>query len=69
MKVWITTEFKGFYPVGTSAVVVAESAESAATILNKELIDVGLPKSAEPRHFKRLPTNKPVAIILNDGDY
>ena len=69
MKVWTNDKFTGFYPVGTAAVVVAESAKAAAALLNEKLREIGLPESANWRQFKVLPINKPFVRIICDGDY
>ncbi len=69
MKVWTTTQFEGFWPVGVSAVVVADTAEQAAFLLNEELVKKGLQKTAKAEGFKPLHTNKPKVEILQDGDY
>jgi len=69
MKVWVNTSFEGHYPVGTAAVVVANSAEEAASLLNAELLYRGLEATAEAEDFERVPTSKPYVNILLDGDY
>ena len=69
MNVWTITEFTGFYPIGTSAVVVAPDEYEAASLLNKELMAIGLPASAKPDNFSKLDTTVPFVKILNDGNY
>jgi hypothetical protein len=69
MKVWTNTSFDGHYPVGTAAVVVADTATQAAELLNDELQRHGLSRSAIPRQFVRIPTSKPFSVVLCDGDY
>lgn len=68
MKVFINTRFKGFYPVGTAAVVVANNVEEACTLLNEELAARGLDATTVDK-FTQIKTNKPFAEILLDGDY
>lgn len=78
MKVFTSTSFKGLYPVGTAAVIVAESKEQALELLVKQLQATGL-YSEEPfnRRNDRLtvdnlvevPLDKPSVDILNNGDY
>jgi len=48
MKIYTNNRFTGFYPVGTAAVVRAESKEDAAELLNVELKACGLPADAKP---------------------
>jgi len=69
MKVWTNNDFVGPYPIGTAAVVVANTAEQAAFLLNDTLIDLGLDPTAEPEQFVRLTTNHPRAVVLRDGNY
>jgi hypothetical protein len=78
MKVFTTTGFQGFYPVGSAAVIVAESPEQALALLMSELATRGL-YSNKP--FDRLnneltvgileevDTTKESAVILVDGNY
>lgn len=68
MKVWTNNEFWGQWPVGT-AVVVANTAEQAALLLNDTLIDLGLEPTAEAAQFVKLPTTRPRAVVLCDGNY
>ena len=69
MKVWTITGFEGRWPVGTAAVVVAESPVTAALFLNNELEVHGLPRSAFPDDFQEMPTNQSLSRILCNGDY
>lgn len=69
MKVWTTTRFSGLWPVGTSAVVVAETKEQAAQLLSAELEFIGLPQEVSPDDLTRLDTKTPNVLILNDGNY
>jgi hypothetical protein len=69
MQVWTNTEFDGYYPVGVAAVVVANTPQQAAELLNAELVKRGLTANAVPEQFTKLPTNSPHAVVLNDGNY
>lgn len=69
MKVWTNTKFEGHWPVGVAAVVVAETPQMAAAVLNQKLEAHGLSKTAVPDQFELLPTTHTLAIVLNDGDY
>lgn len=69
MNVYTNNRFEGHYPVGTAAVVVAETPEKAAEALNNRLADMGLPRSAEPGDMVFLSTTFESATILNDGNY
>jgi hypothetical protein len=69
MKVWTNTEFQGHWPVGVSAVVVAETPGDAALLLNDELAKVGLPRSARADQFVPVNTSAPGAVVLQSGDH
>ena len=66
LKVYYNTDFEGLWPVGTSAVVVAESAEQAELLLTDKLAAIGL---AYRGTMTELDITVPNAIILQDGDY
>lgn len=69
MNVYTCTKFNGFYPVGTAAVVVANTASFAAACLNYELENAGLEQSAKPEDMILVDTTEAHAIILCDGNY
>lgn len=69
MKVWTNTEFDGFWPVGTAAVVVADTVEQAAELLNMALVKRGLAPTAAADVFELVSVESPAAIVLRDGDY
>jgi hypothetical protein len=69
MTVWINTDFQGHWPVGTSAVIVAESKKQAAELLEAELARVGLSQKVDPQSMVEICLTVPGALILQDGDY
>ena len=72
MKVYTSSDFPGFWPVGSAAVVVARSKRGAATLLRKALIRKGLIKeNAEDDDFtlEELDLSEPHSTILCDGNY
>lgn len=69
MKVWTNTEFTGHYPVGTAAVVVADTREQAAGLLNAALEEANLVPTATAEQFTRVVTSRPHAVVLLDGNY
>lgn len=71
LKVFWTDDFKGHYPVGTAAIVLAESFEDARILLNEELRKAGLlEKNKDGYEIYTLPhKDRPFALIINDGDY
>ena len=68
LKIWVNNEFEGFWPVGTAAVVIAETKEKASEYLNKELKEINLP-GCNPDQFKEVEFVDKNVLILNDGDY
>jgi hypothetical protein len=66
LKVYYNTDFEGLWPVGTSAVVVAESAEQAELLLTDKLVEIGL---AYRGTMTEMDMTTPNAVILQNGDY
>lgn len=71
MRVWTNTTFKGLWPVGTSAVVVAPSARVAAELLNAELLARSLPQDepVKAKDMKEVDTSTRQVIVLQFGNY
>lgn len=67
MKVWTCDDFTGHYPVGTAAVVVAQS-EADARLL---LIDACRARGLVIEDFTVKPLDSSVAraVVLCDGNY
>lgn len=68
MKIWTNNKFTGYWPIGTAAVVVADSANSAATYLNCFLAEKGLDDCNEDQ-FEEMVIEDGNVVILNDGEY
>lgn len=69
MNVYYNKSFTGHWPVGTSALVVAESEQDAATQLAVALVDSGLEQGINPEEMIYVSSTFPAVIILNNGDY
>ena len=69
MKIYTNTSFKGHYPVGTAAVVVAKDKKEAARLLSIELSKIGLVQGVASEDMEKVTTTKPAVMVLNDGDY
>ena len=75
MRVFTCDDFKGHYPVGTAAVVVASDIAEARKLLDAELASRGLPQHDGHPSRPTVPTltqvytSKPRVIILCDGNY
>lgn len=68
MKVYVCTDFNGVWPVGTSAIVIAEDARKARVLLDIELANRGLTQN-KPFTLTEVSTTQAVALVLQDGDY
>lgn len=68
MNIYTNNEFKGHWPVGTAAVVWAETPEQAADLLNWDLRAVGLEGDALPSEMKIFTPSENVRILC-DGNY
>ena len=69
MNVWTCVDFRGHWPVGTAAVVIAPTAFEARRILMAELERKGLAQKVPYEAIHRIYTNVNQAVILNDGDH
>lgn len=69
MKTYTCNKFTGHYPVGSAAVVRADSPESAVEILNATLRDAGLPGDAKMEDLVPFPAKGEMVRILVDGNY
>jgi hypothetical protein len=71
MKVYTCTAFKGHYPVGTSAIVVAENRSHAAHLLTLQIIANSLPEQMPLSFEDMVEVDLTIcgATILNDGNY
>jgi len=72
MKVFTFTNFKGHYPVGTAAVVVAKNLHDAAGLLNVELSEAGLPlvdPCDKDVNITQVDTTTQNVDVLLDGNY
>lgn len=69
MQIYTCTKFKGHWPVGVAAVVVAKTRSMACYLLEQELEKAGLKQSLSMDDMKPLSKAVQSAVILNDGDY
>lgn len=69
MNVYTCTQFTGHWPVGSAAVVVADSPEKAAQLLNAKLREEGLKGDAAPFEMKAVPITAGFVDVLCNGDY
>ncbi len=69
MNVYINAKFDSCWPIGSAAVVVANTKREALKLLNIELRKCGLPETNVLNEFVRLKIDKPQAKIIIDDDY
>ena len=68
MKIWTNNKFDGYWPVGTAAVVVADTAENAADYLSVFLREKNLP-DAKKEDMEEMNFIDGEVRILSDGNY
>lgn len=69
MRVFVSTNFQGHWPVGTAAVVFADTIEDAAQHLSSECHTAGIPQEISISQLQEIHPLAPTAYILNDGNY
>ena len=72
MRIYFTTDFEGHYPVGTSAVIVAQDKGHARRLLEKELKKCGLKLRGfcdMKVTYEEIDLTISKAIVLQDGEY
>lgn len=69
MKVFTCTDFRGHYPVGSAAVVVASNEVEAEQYLRDLLNEEGLGHDPEPLTMVELDMSTTKAVVLCNGDY
>jgi hypothetical protein len=68
MKVFYTNDFRGFYPVGTAAVIVARDLDEAYVLMTSKLIALGLGSDTDFT-VQELTTDSTNVVVLCDGEY
>lgn len=66
MRVFTNNVFQGRWPVPTAAVVIADSRDEAAILLEDMLRSIGLEQRVEPEEMDELTSG---VAILSDGNY
>lgn len=69
MKVFYSNDFRGHWPVGTAAIVVAKDQDEARRLLIIQAKFRGLDLSDDDFTLKELSTDWRGAVILADGNY
>jgi hypothetical protein len=68
LRLFATNDFRGHYPVGSAAVVIAENMEEARVALSSELAKGGLKLRADDKVVE-IDLTVPSVWIMNNGDY
>lgn len=69
-RIYTCNAFKGFYPVGSAAVIEAADAAQAARLLNARLHDIGLAGDVLESDMIPFPKHDRESVrILCDGNY
>lgn len=69
MRLYTNNTAVGFYPVGTAAIVWAESATQAAELLELELKRMGLDQKIQSQDMILFKRELGEVRILRDGNY
>jgi hypothetical protein len=67
--VFYTNDFRGHWPVGTSAVIVARDLDEAYVLMTSQLIAMGLGTDNADFTIKELATDSTRVVVLQDGNY
>jgi hypothetical protein len=69
LNVYTCNEFRGRYPVGAAAIIVAENEQEAVKLLEAELTKDGLTQTINLNQLELVAITKPQATILCNGEY
>jgi hypothetical protein len=69
MKLFTCNNFKGHWPVGSAAVIVAKNHKEATRLLREELEKRKLPQDNHRYTIEEVNPNKTQVLILHDGNY
>lgn len=68
MRIFVSTDHDGHFPVGVASVVIAADEAAARVLLDAELSGQGLDPT-KPYTLLELVGMAPRALILSNGDY
>ena len=68
MRVFYTNDFRGYYPVGASAVIVARDLDEAYRLMTSRLIAMGLGVNNSDFTIKELSTDSTQVVVLRVKD-
>lgn len=69
MKLFRITGFTGHWPVGTAAIVFAQTKDDAIVLLENHLSEAGLSQRIDPDRLIETSVDRECAFILCDGNY
>lgn len=69
-RVYSCTDFRGYWPVGVSSVIVATDKKEAKRMLNAKLREAGIPMEGDGNYtLTEIDIQAKGVVILNDGKY
>lgn len=70
MRVFYCTDHATHWPVGGASVIVAADENEAQALLDQQLLNERMMTSHDsPYRLVELAIDKPIAVILDNGDY
>lgn len=70
LKVWTNTKFRGFFPVGSAAIIISETKGGAENALFDALLNHKLETNREEiEAMELMPMEEGSVVILCDGNY
>ena len=70
MKLFYCEDHDAKWPVPVCSIIIAKDENQARDLLDEQLKERGLKTfSEEPYSLVKVPQQKPVAIVISDGEY
>lgn len=69
-RIFVCTNFRGYWPVGVASLVIAKDKREAKKLLDQKLRDAGIPIEGDGDYtLTEINIDSPGAVILNDGKF
>ncbi len=69
MNIYTSTDFRGHWPVGVAAIIVAKDKRQGVRLLEADLKKRGLEQKVSAKDLVLISTDLPQVLVLNDGEY
>lgn len=69
LRIYACNNFRGHYPAGTSAIMIAKTREDAAELLEQHLMKQGLSQLISTEQIFEIDSSTEQAVIFSNGDY